>query len=107
MRKTVFRAEVGTLLYPGDEEFDFYSKVYDEKYGYYDTNVGYYFTLSDAKAFIMGEIEHSGCTYGVITSDIMNLTDDQISAIENQDYADDWYAWSEKDIVYRTTKERV
>ena len=101
MKKKVYRAEAGILLNPTDKEFDYYSKVYDQKYGYYDTNYGYYFSLSDAKKFIEDELKNAKQNYGIITCDTLNLTPDEILEIKKQDYTDEWYAWSENDIVYK------
>ena len=38
MKINVIGLDVGVLLTKNDEEFDFYSCVYDHKYGYYDEN---------------------------------------------------------------------
>ena len=99
MKHEVYRAEVGDLLTPDDEEFECYSGVYDKKYGYYDTNVVYSLDLSECKQFIKDESPYTD--YGIITSDILNLTDEDVEEIESQDYFCEWSAWSEDDIVYK------
>lgn len=38
MKTNVICLDVGVLLTKDDEEFDYYSQVYDHKYGYYDEN---------------------------------------------------------------------
>ena len=104
MKREVFRAEVGILLNHDDPEFDYYSRVYDKKYGYYDTNFGFFFSLNEAKTFIERELSHE--EYGIVTSDILNLTDEDIKEIEEQDFYCDWTAWYEDDIVYKEIKNK-
>lgn len=102
MKCEVFRAEVGTLLTKSDPEYECYSIVYDKKNGYYDTNCGYYLSLSDAKKFIRYELPLNGINdYGIVTSDILNLTPDEIHAIKYNNEYDNWNAWNEDDIVYK------
>lgn len=102
MKKKVYRAEAGILLNPTDKEFDYYSKVYDQKYGYYDTNLGYYFSLADAIRFIESEIELHNENYGIITADFLNLTPDEVHEITADTwYSGDWNAFSDDDIIYK------
>lgn len=104
MKREVFRAEVGILLNHDDPEFDYYSRVYDKKYGYYDTNFGFFFSLNEAKVFIERELAYN--EYGIVTSDILNLTDEDIKEIEEQDFYCDWTAWYEDNIVYKEIKNK-
>ena len=103
MKKEIFRAEVGLLLYKDDPEFEYYSRVYDKKYGYYDTNFAYFFSLNEAKVFIEKELAYND--YGIVTRDILNLTDEDIKEIEEQDFYCEWTSWDEDDIVYKDIKK--
>lgn len=41
--KNAYLVDLGTLIFPGEHEFDSYAVAYDSKYGYYDENQ--YYTL--------------------------------------------------------------
>ena len=70
-----YLVDVGILLKPNEEEFEFYSCVYDHKYGYYDTNQYYVLTLEQAKKDVQEHINQTdNYAYGVIS--ITELSDD-------------------------------
>ena len=69
-----YLVDVGILLDKTDKEFDFYSCVYDHKYGYYDTNQYYVPTLEQAKKEAQKYVEQTSNSYGVIS--VAELEDD-------------------------------
>lgn len=70
-----YLVDVGFLLKPNEEEFEFYSCVYDHKYGYYDTNQYYTPTLEQAKKDVQEYIQQTeNHIYGVVS--LVELSDD-------------------------------
>ena len=71
-----YLVDVGILLNKADKEFEFYSCVYDHKYGYYDVNQYYVPTLEQAKKDAIEHINKNikNDPYAVIS--IATLPDD-------------------------------
>lgn len=72
-----YLVDVGVLLTEKDKEFDFYSCVYDHKYGYYDENQYYVSTkekaIQEIKEYVENGIE---TTYGIVS---LTTLDDTIT----------------------------
>lgn len=63
----LYLVDVGVLLPRNHKEFEFYSTVYDHRYGYYDENQyisKYEGTLNDIENYVKNGVEG---TYGVLT----------------------------------------
>lgn len=69
-----YLVDVGILLNSDDEEFEFYSCVYDHKYGYYDADQYYVPTLEQAKKEVKEYVKDSDNSYGIVS--ITQLSDD-------------------------------
>ena len=86
-----YLVDVGVLLPRDDEDFKYYSKVYNNQYGFYDEDRYYSGTLEqamkDAKFYVRKSEEDA---YAVISSAMVDnsLTDnfDSIS-VDNEDYS--------------------
>jgi hypothetical protein len=71
MKGILICCDVGVLLTSDDEEFEYYSQVYDHKYGYYDENqIAYKEADTDeaieyAKQYVADGVD---MTYAVITN---------------------------------------
>lgn len=72
-----YLVDVGVLLEKQNDKFDFYSCVYDHKYGYYDENQYYVSTkekaIKQAKEYVENGIE---TTYGIVS---LTTLDDSIT----------------------------
>lgn len=64
-----FLLEVGVLLTEEDEEYDFYSKAYNMKHGFYDEGQGYHKTkeeaIAEAKEYVEDGVEN---TYAIVSN---------------------------------------
>ena len=87
-----YLVDVGVLLTDKDKEFEFYSCVYDHKYGYFDENQYYVSTkekaIKEVKEYVENGVEG---TYGIV-----NLTNlDNVTAQDiddgNVDVSDEKY----------------
>jgi hypothetical protein len=83
-----FLCETGVLLGKSDEEFETYSKAYDHKYGYYDTDQCY---EKDRNRAIKNAYEHVKAggdgTYAVVSyTRVPEDFDFQNSCVENESY---------------------
>ena len=79
-----YLVELGSIIKKGEHEFDFYSKVYDHQYGYYD-NCQYYTgnkekAIEDIRTYCKDHIRN----YGIL-SDAGDIDDDAIAKEKEQD----------------------
>lgn len=87
-----YLVDVGILLSSKDEEFDFYSCVYDHKYGYYDENQYYVSTQEEAIRQALEYVKQGvDGTYGVVSvTTLDNVTKEDIDN-GNVDVSDEDY----------------
>lgn len=84
----VFVVDIGVLLEEDDDDFEYYSLVYDQKYGYYDE--GQYYVenyekaINDVKEYVKTGVDG---TYGIVLKTIL---DDEIDleevCVEDEEY---------------------
>lgn len=64
----VYNCDVGVLLSSDDEEYEFYSCVYDKKHGFYDENQIAFLDKDEAIAYAKQYVEEGvDGTYAVVT----------------------------------------
>lgn len=64
----VYLLELGVLLDKNDEDYEFYSRAYDNAHGFFDEGQGYYVDLKkaveEATAYVKGGVEK---TYAIVS----------------------------------------
>lgn len=85
----VYLLDVGILLESDDKEFEYYSQVYDKKYGYYDENQYYLkdkqHAIMEAKAYVEAGIDK---TYAVISRSVLERVSDLDDVhVEGEEYS--------------------
>lgn len=104
-----YLVDVGVLLTEKDEEFDFYSCVYDHKYGYYDENQYYVSTKEKAKKAIKEYVKNGvEGTYGIVS---LTLLDDNITKQDiddgNVDVSDEYYLETDICVGYAKINNKI
>lgn len=104
-----YLVDIGILLTKKDKELDFYSCVYDHKYGYYDENQYYVSTKEEAikqvKEYVKNGVEN---TYGVVS---LTALDDSITKQDidngNVDVSNEYYLKEDICIGYAKINNQV
>lgn len=102
MKCFLISCDVGILLTKEDKEFDFYSCVYDHKYGYYDENQIVYKKESTneaieyAKQYVNDGVD---MTYAVITDQGQHHRDEPF---DDGDITN--FTYNSEDVIYSIAK---
>jgi hypothetical protein len=104
-----YLVDVGVLLTKEDKEFDFYSCVYNHKYGYYDENQYYVSTKEKATKEIKEYVENGvEGTYGIVS---LTTLDDSITKQDiddgNVDVSDEHYKIEDVCVGYAKLNNQV
>jgi hypothetical protein len=88
MNLRAYLVDLGFLLDEKDKEFDFYSCVYDRKYGYYDENQYYVTTLEEAKKDSIAHINKNinNNPYAVVSITEVPEDFDLEDGVSNEEY---------------------
>lgn len=84
-----YLVDLGVLLDKTDKEFDFYSCVYDQQHGYYDTNQYYVATLEQAKKDSINHINENikNNPYAVVsTTELPEDYDFENDCLQTEEY---------------------
>ena len=104
MKTNAILLDVGVLLTKDDEEFDYYSSVYDHKYGYYDEDQTAYKeedlakAIQDARQYVTDGVD---MTYAVITNQgQINYVGDTLET----EWALDDFTYNHEDVIFSVAK---
>ncbi len=94
-----FLLDVGVLLTKKDEEYEYYSKVYNRVYGFYDEDQSYYKTkeeaIQEARAYVDSGVNN---TYAIVSNtDLPDDFDFEEGCVEYETY-------KMEDVVYSIAK---
>lgn len=100
--KELFLVDTGELLTESEEDFDFYSSVYDHKYGYYDYDQYYTREIGEAKDYAMEQVNKKIPNFYmiIVSQGYSKITDDDIEngnySVHNANYSANDIIWSIK-----------
>jgi len=109
MKTELYRVETGILLDKKDPDFECYNKVYTKEHGFYDECVTILFDYKNAREYADTVIKESNdTTYAVITSDIFNITEEQVKEIETEGVFKgiQEFGFEKSDMIYFAYKEK-
>lgn len=72
----VYLLDAGELLDKNDKEYENYSQVYNKKFGFYDWEMTYYYTLEQAVKDAVAYAKQGDKCYGIVSLQYKHLSHD-------------------------------